>query len=418
MKRAGLSACARPFAPRAPGSRAGPRARAAGGPRDPFPPRGPRAPRAGMEPSRAGASGRVPRGPRGPPAARARGPARAGGRARREADDAVRVLDVPEARAARQAVLRAAGRARVHGVARDPVVVAAPHGRHALDGEQPLLERDPVARVARQPARGADDAVAGHDDRQGVPAERLRDRADRRGLADLARDAGVGHHGAVRDRRGGREHPAVEVAPRQAQVERPLEPRALVLEVLHQLAIEDLDVRAVLDRLDARRAEQPRAPRVPPGQVLDERHALLRPRDEEGTEGRGEDAVQQRPLPEVGQARLQARARRVRRRRGRAPPRGHRPAEVAVARERRAARGAGGAVRLHARRLSGGAVARRRGGQGGLDLEARARRSAHRVTPGAGISCPSRPRRILRRAWKTCARALSDEQSRLRAIVS
>src|SRR5439155_649439 len=78
----------------------------------------------------------------------------------------------------------------------------------------------------------------GNDDRQRVPAERLRHGARRGGLTKLARDARIGPHGAVGDARRRLEHGTVELAPREPQVERPLEPGAPALDVLEKISVQ------------------------------------------------------------------------------------------------------------------------------------------------------------------------------------
>src|SRR5262245_19325879 len=152
---------------------------------------------------------------------------------------------------------------------------------NALDRQQLLLESDLVAGIAGERAGRSDDAVTRHHDRQRVPAERLRDGACRGRPADLGGDAGVRGNRAVRDGGGGAQHCPVEIAARQTQVERPLQPRAITMQVLEELAVERLDLGAVLLRLDAARAAEPGGREIAPlTQVLHERHAVLRPRDE------------------------------------------------------------------------------------------------------------------------------------------
>src|SRR5437879_9745875 len=92
--------------------------------------------------------------------------------------------------------------------------------------------------------------MAGNDDRQRVPAERLRHGARRGGLTKLARDARIGPHGAVGDARRRLEHGAVELAPREPQVERPLEPGAPALDVLQKISVQRLHLGTVQERLD------------------------------------------------------------------------------------------------------------------------------------------------------------------------
>ena len=73
-----------------------------------------------------------------------------------------------------------------------------------------------------------------------------------------------------------------------------------------------------------------------------------------------------------------------------------------------------------AARGAGLGVARRGGDQIGLDLQTALRFALHRgcsVVVG-GSALTSRLSRILRSAWKTWARALSDEQSRLCPMAS
>src|SRR5712692_4422979 len=321
--------------------------------------------------------------------------------------------------ARRQAVLRLPPRQRVHGLTRDAEVVVGPARADTFDGEQLLLQRDPVAGVAGQIAGGPDHPVARDNDRQRVPAERLGHGARGRRPAELARDAGVGAHRAVRDLRRRVEHRAMKGAPRQAQIERPAEPAAPAVQVFEEVAVERLDLSAVLDRLDAREVREARMPEVAPaGEVLDPGDTLLGTGDQDRAERRREDAVHEGAAPEVGEPDLEARARRLLGGRGRPAPRADDAADRAVAREIPAAGYAGAGMRLDARRRRAVRVTDRGREERGFDLYAHGRLARHFSSPPGGSSKPFRLRRILRRAWNTWARALSWEHSRLRPMAS
>ena len=89
----------------------------------------------------------------------------------------------------------------------------------------------------------------------------------------------------------------MEVAARQPQVERPLQPRAIAAQVFHELAVERLDLGPVLLQLAAHDLAQARRAQIGSAvQILDERDAVLRPRDENAAERRltGQDFVAHR----------------------------------------------------------------------------------------------------------------------------
>src|SRR5438552_1577153 len=158
--------------------------------------------------------------------------------------------------AGRQAVLRLALAERVHRLARNADVALRRVQLHALDAEELLLERDLVARVARGPPRGADHAMTGHDDRQRIPAQCLRHRAHRPRLADAPRDARVRGDRPVRDGRRRFEHRALEIAPREPPVERPVEVPATAADVVQQIALQALELRPSRHRLTRRRGDE------------------------------------------------------------------------------------------------------------------------------------------------------------------
>ena len=161
----------------------------------------------------------------------------------------------------------------------------------------------------------------------------------------------------------------MEVAPRQTQVERPGEPAAPPLHEVEQLTVEPLDLRAVLDRLDARHAGEARVGKVAAAhEVLDARHALLRARDQDRAERRREDAVDERAAAEVRQPRLEALAHGRLDGRGRLAPDPDGAVDRAIAGELPAARCAGARVRLHAGRGRGVRLAGRRGDERRFDL--------------------------------------------------
>ena len=99
--------------------------------------------------------------------------------------------------------------------------------------------------------------MARDDDRQRVPAQRLRHRARGGGLTQHAGDTRVRAHRPVGDARRGLEHGPVELAPGQSQIERPLELGASALDILEELAVERLDLGPVQERLDALDSAQP-----------------------------------------------------------------------------------------------------------------------------------------------------------------
>src|SRR5262249_46236538 len=169
--------------------------------------------------------------------------ARLGIRARREErhDRKAARADVG---ARRQAVLGRALAQRIHRLTRDADIAASGVQLHTLDTEQLLLETKLVARVAGEPSRGADHAMTRHDDRQRIPAQRLSHRAHRARLADTPRDARVRRDGAIRNVRGGLEHRALEAAPRQPPVERPVEAATTAADVVEQIALQTLELLA------------------------------------------------------------------------------------------------------------------------------------------------------------------------------
>ena len=194
----------------------------------------------------------------------------------------------------------------------------------------------------------------------------------------------------------------MELAPGQSQIERPLEPGASALDILEEVAVERLDLGAVQERLDALLAAQPRMGEVAAaGEVLDTRHALLGPRDQDGTERRGKDPIHERAAPEVGEARREAGADQLFRGRRRPAPRAHGAVDRPVAREILAAGRAGPHVGLDARRGRGVRVADSGGDELGFDLLAHGRLAHHLSSLPSENSDPFRLRRILRRAWNT-----------------
>src|SRR5262249_12937645 len=202
-----------------------------------------------------------------------------------------------------QAVERLAGEGDVHRVSRDGGLLRA----NALGGQELLLESDLVARVAGESARRADDAMAGDDDRGGMPSEGWRGRRGGLGLSDLAGQASVRRHRAIGNLAGGREHVSVEIAADELEIERPFEPRALALEVLHQLSVARFDLGAVFDGLHASHVSQTRMSKITPRtQVLDQRDALLRLSDQDLAQRGRDDAVGDRAAAESVEARLQA----------------------------------------------------------------------------------------------------------------
>src|SRR2546425_676838 len=241
-------------------------------------------------------------------------------------------------------------------------------------------------------------AVAGDDDRQRIPSERLRHCPSGCGLPDLAGEAGVRRHGAVRDFRGGGEHVSVEVAADEPEIEWPFEPRALALEILHQLPVARLDLGAILDGLPAAHVGEPRMSNVPARtQVLDQRDALLRLSDQDLAQRGGEDAVRDGAVSKSLEARLEALSRPSDGYRGdrNSPDRPHDTLDSSVPLVFAGAGGAAVDVPLHALVGDGIGVAAGAGDDVGLDIGAHAR-LVHRWI---SICCDS-PRlwRILRRA--------------------
>src|SRR6185369_7289688 len=200
----------------------------------------------------------------------------------------------------------------------------------------------------------------------------------------------------------------------------PVQPPATAVEILEQLTLQAFEVAAVLLGLDAGHPEQPGGGHALTRQVLDERHAVLGAGDQDRTQRRREDAVAEDARAEVGQPRDETLAGGVgvagRRRRG--PQGTDRAVDGAIAREIVAAGCAGRHVGLHplGRRLS--RLPRRRGDEVRLDRDTHPRLAGHRVDSVRGWTWPSRVVRILRSAWKTWARALSGEHSRLCPMAS
>src|SRR5262249_2795578 len=181
--------------------------------------------------------------------------------------------------------------------------------------EQLLLEADLVTGVTGEGARRPDDAVAGDHDRKRIPSQRLGDGPHRGGLAELAGETGVRRHRAIRNFRGRREHVSVELAASETKIEGPFESGALAFEVLHQLPVPRLDLGAVLDGLDTRRAGQARASDARVwAEVFDERDTLFGLRDEDLAQRGGEDAVGDGAPTKVLQACLEALSRSAGRR--------------------------------------------------------------------------------------------------------
>ncbi len=302
--------------------------------------------------------------------------------------------------ARRQAIFRLALAERVHALARDAEVTARGVQMHALHRQQLLLEVELVAGVAGEPARGPDHAVAGHHDRQRVPAQRLRDGAHRARPADATRHTRVRRDGAIRDRGRGLQHRAREVAGGQPPVERPREVAPAPGEVIHQIALQTLELRPAGHRVHALGPGQPRgAQRRTAVQVLDERDAVLGATDEDVAERRREDPIRQATLLEIRQPRLEPGARLRKRVRGRSHVQTARDViDGAVAAELLAARRAGVHVVMGA---LGGArlrVPRRRGDEIDFDRAAGRGLGSHRTLSIFGSSWPLRPCRIFFRA--------------------
>src|SRR6185312_7825667 len=99
--------------------------------------------------------------------------------------------------------------------------------------EQPALSLEPAA-VADETSRGADQAVAGDDDREGVAAVRQPRRTGGSRAADGGRQLAVGARLAIGDPEQRPPHDALELAPGEPQGQ--LECRALAGEVLLELA--------------------------------------------------------------------------------------------------------------------------------------------------------------------------------------
>src|SRR4030095_15814164 len=88
------------------------------------------------------------------------------------------------------------------------------------------------------------------------------------------------------------EHRAMEVATRQTEIEWPLQARAVTAQVLEQLTIELLDLGAVLLQLDPGDPAEPGGLHIGAAvQIFDERHAVLRARNENMSQRRREHPV-------------------------------------------------------------------------------------------------------------------------------
>ncbi len=284
-----------------------------------------------------------------------------------------------------------------------------------------LLELHALPRVADQITRAADHPMTRNDDGERVVPQGLRHRPHRGGRPDAPRDARVGGDGAVRQRRGRLQHPAPEVAPGAAKIERPLEPRPAPLQVLHQLGAQPLGGRAVLHRVLAQHPPYAHAERVSVRQVAHHRHPLLGPSDEDAAERGRKDAEAHQPRARVGQrgGELGPRQRGVLVVQRGTPQRADHAVDRAVAGQLLAALPAHRHVGLDALDRRGARFPHRRGEQIRLDVSAahgpaaRRRHRAHDRGSVGGGRWPSRPRRTLRSAWNTWARALSSEHRRL-----
>src|SRR5207247_8820812 len=81
-------------------------------------------------------------------------------------------------------------------------------------------------------------------------------------------------------------------------------PGAPALDVVEKVSVQRLHLGTVQERLDPLVAAQSRVGEVgTAGEILDARHALLGPRDQDRTEGRGKDPVEKRAAPEGGETR-------------------------------------------------------------------------------------------------------------------
>ncbi len=173
----------------------------------------------------------------------------------------------------------------------------------------------------------------------------------------------------------------MKIAARQAQVERPLQAGAVAPQVLEQLAVERLDLGAVLLGVDA--GDSAQAGRSEVGvlaQVLHERHPELRACDENVAERRREHPVRHQARFQIGEARLEpfAGARHALGGRRRAPERAHDAVDLAIASELAATGRAGVDVVLDAAHGSGLGVSRRRCDEVGFDLQTGSGFTAHR----------------------------------------
>ncbi len=106
--------------------------------------------------------------------------------------------------------------------------------------EQQLFRRQAASETGKA-ARGADDAVAWGDDRNGVATIGGADRPDRRRLANLDGDVAVAAGFAEGDGQQGLPDPDLEVSPREVQFQ--LETTALAGEVFQQLTLGFLEDR-------------------------------------------------------------------------------------------------------------------------------------------------------------------------------
>src|SRR5437867_7689436 len=160
--------------------------------------------------------------------------------------NAARVVQRREHDLARRADARGVGAA---APAHDPRRRAADQRRRrALQRQQARLERAAEGVVPPR-AVAAYDAVARHDDRDGVGAERVADGARRARMADRAGQRGVRGHLAERHPRGGGQHAGLERR-KAGQVQRHREERARAGEILGQLAPRALEVAPAAPRGD------------------------------------------------------------------------------------------------------------------------------------------------------------------------
>src|SRR5262249_39019152 len=148
----------------------------------------------------------------------------------------------------------------------------------------------------------------------------------------------------------------------------------------------------------------------------DQRHAVLRTRDQDVPEWRRKDSVHEHATAKVGKNRFEARASPwlvLARLPVGAADVADRALDHAVPRELRAARLAPGEVLLDATARVPIRVSGRRRDEVRFDRATAGVRGGHDAVSMRGLATRSSVRRILRSAWKTWARALSAEQSRL-----